>query len=416
MSDPLINNVWKYRILSELVDDRRTCGYSDLLQKIGGITPEILTDNIIEMENDGVIIRHTVMENPPPAAYYELTEKGRALKQSTESMDPSEFEFEADPGERDICKRARIYREKFKEKAAQNNGKVKFYGLLYGKDFVHLKSGNKIYERETNMLCVRDDGSGFEYILAVPGPDVVSYDFADYGRSWAFSIDDFEIKLKYVYMKSNTGKEIDGFVVNNSADRSIPFCNTIMKCSDYGYREIHIPDYLGYSIVSYRPGYEKDWAELEYSLGDFDSAEEAEKYFTETYLQDPEQFSNILFMLNKDKDVVGSCIAWWDMKDGEKVPSVHWLVVNDLYQGAGCGKYLCTAVMNIFSEQSGSPVYVHTQPWSWKAILLYIRMGFKLQKTDTFSHYENEYDKAMAELKKVVTEEQYILMQQSSED
>ena len=76
-------------------------------------------------------------------------------------------------------------------------------------------------------------------------------------------------------------------------DRSIPFYNTIMKCSDYGYREIELPE--GFSIVSYRAGYEKGWARLEFSIGDFDSVTEAEKYFLETYTQKPELYSNILF-------------------------------------------------------------------------------------------------------------------------
>ena len=409
--------MWKHRILRELVENYWECRYVDLVHKIDGITPEIFTDNIIELENDGIIRRHTIMENPPPESYYQLTEKGIALKKAIESADDSILEFkENDCSESDICKRARIYREKFREKAMHNDGKVEFYGLLYGRDFVNLKSGNKIYKREINMLCVRDDNSGFEYILSVPGPDCVSYDFADYGRSWAFSIDDFEINLKHIHRKSNTGEDIDGYVVNNSADRTIPFCNVIMKCSDYNYREIYIPDHLGYSIVSYRPGFEKDWAELEYSLGDFDSLEEAELYFVETYLKDPEWLSNILFLLDKNKDVVGSCIAWWDMKGDIKVPSIHWLVVNDLYQGLGAGKYLCTAAMNIFAECSSLPVYVHTQPWSWKAILLYCSLGFRLQKTDSFSHYINEYEKAMTELRKVVTEEQYELLKRTSED
>ena len=82
----------------------------------------------------------------------------------------------------------------------------------------------------------------------------------------------------------------------------------------------------------------------------------------------------------------------------------------------GLGRALCVAVMNIYEEQEALPVYIHTQPWSWKAILLYLSLGFKLQKTDAFSHYVNEYDKAMTELKKVVSGEQYKWMQQSSED
>ena len=197
-------------------------------------------------------------------------------------------------------------------------------------------------------------------------------------------------------------------------DRTIPFCNTIMKCSDYSPRHVELPD--GFSIVSYQRGYEKEWAKLEYAIGDFDSLEEAEKYFVETYLQKTELFSNILFAMNKDNEIIGSCIAWQDMRGTNSVSSLHWLVVDERYQRIGLGRALCIAVMNIYVERGALPVYIHTQPWSWKAILLYTSLGFKLQKTDAFSHYENEYEKAMIELGKIVTAEQYELLKQSSEE
>ena len=197
-------------------------------------------------------------------------------------------------------------------------------------------------------------------------------------------------------------------------DRSIPFRNTIMKCSDYECRKAELPD--GFSIVSYRSGYEKEWAKLEYAIGDFGSLTEAEKYFAETYLQRAELFPDILFVMNNGNEIVGSCIAWQDMQGINSVSSLHWLVVDERYQGIGLGRALCTAVMNIYAKRRGLPVYIHTQPWSWKAILLYISLGFKLQKTETFSHYENEYEKAMTELGKIVTAEQYELLKQSSEE
>ncbi len=197
-------------------------------------------------------------------------------------------------------------------------------------------------------------------------------------------------------------------------DRTIPFYNTIMKCTDYRHRNVELPD--GFSIVSYRDGYEKEWAKLEYAIGDFGSAAEAEEYFAETYLQDPELFPNILFIINKDRDTAGSCIAWRDTQGINRVSSLHWLVVDERYQGIGLGRALATAVMNIYADQGALPVYIHTQPWSWKAILLYLSLGFKLQKTETFSHYENEYGKAMGTLGKVVREDQYELMLHLSEE
>ena len=197
-------------------------------------------------------------------------------------------------------------------------------------------------------------------------------------------------------------------------DRTIPFCNTIMKCSDYESRHVELPD--GFSIISYQSGYEKEWAKLEYAIGDFDSVAEAEKYFTETYLQKLERSSEILFVSNSEHDIVGSCIAWQDKQGMNTISSLHWLVVDERYQGIGLGRALATAVMNIYAEHEALPVYIHTQPWSWKAILLYISLGFTLQKTDTFSHYENEYEKAMMELRKVVREDQFELLLQSSEE
>ena len=196
-------------------------------------------------------------------------------------------------------------------------------------------------------------------------------------------------------------------------DRTIPFYNTILRCNNYQCKDVVLPK--GFSIVPYKSGYEKAWAELEYSIGDFESLEEAESYFISTYLQNRSLLNNILFLLNEDNLIVGSCIAWQDKRKESIVSSLHWLVVDEEYHGRGLGKALCYATMNIFKEQKNLPVYIHTQPWSWKAIFLYLSIGFKLQKTDTFSHYENEYYKSMAALKQVVTPKQFELLQKQSE-
>jgi len=196
-------------------------------------------------------------------------------------------------------------------------------------------------------------------------------------------------------------------------DRTIPFYNTILRCDHYQHREVVLP--CGFSIVPYEKGFEKAWAELEYAIEDFDSLDEAEHYFVETYLQNQALFSNILFLLSPDKSVVGSCIAWQDKRQNSYVSSLHWLVVDEKYHGMGLGRALCCAVMNIYKAQENMPVYIHTQPWSWKAIFLYLSLGFKLQKSDSFSHYVNQYDEAMTTLKKVVAEKQVTLLEELSE-
>lgn len=190
-------------------------------------------------------------------------------------------------------------------------------------------------------------------------------------------------------------------------DRTIPFYNTILRCDHYLSVSPVLPD--GYEFRMYQNGDERKWAQLEYEIGDFDSVQEAEQYFISTYCskKDFDITKRCVFAVNEKDEIVGSCIAWKDLRNDTFVSSLHWLVVSPQYQGKGIGKALCQKVMKIFFENDKFPVYIHTQPWSYKAIILYIRQGFKIQKTDTFSQYENQFDLAMCTLKKILPENQY---------
>ncbi len=186
-------------------------------------------------------------------------------------------------------------------------------------------------------------------------------------------------------------------------DRTIPFYNTIMRCDGYDRQPVALPD--GYWIGAYRPGNERDWARLERAIGDFGSEEEAEAYFREKYLTSGCR-GDILFLFDDGGAAAGSCIAWTDGRGDGLVNSLHWLVVDEAHQGRGCGRALCAAAMNRFHQRNRRPIYIHTQPWSWKAILLYSSLGFRLQKTDTFGAYVNQYEDAVSALQGVLTEEQ----------
>ena len=164
----------------------------------------------------------------------------------------------------------------------------------------------------------------------------------------------------------------------------------------------------GYSFEMYDVADEKYWAKLEYEIGDFSSVAEAEKYFKINYCtQIDEVKKRCVFVVDAYGDVVGSCIAWNDLKGSDTVASLHWLVVSPEHQGKHIGLALCQKVLEIFSEHDETPVYIHTQPWSYKAILLYIKLGFKIQRTDTFSHYENQYEQAIKTLENLLPESQF---------
>lgn len=188
-------------------------------------------------------------------------------------------------------------------------------------------------------------------------------------------------------------------------DRSIPYYNLILRCDKIHTHSVSLPG--NYHFKMYDDGDEKHWAELECEIGDFSSDEEAETYFRRNYCtQIDELKKRCVFVVDDKGNVVGSCIAWHDLKDKATVASLHWLVVSPKHQGKHIGLALCQKVMEIFKEFEEAPIYIHTQPWSYKAIFLYTKLGFKIQKTDTFSHYENEYDKVLETLKSVLTESQ----------
>ena len=198
-------------------------------------------------------------------------------------------------------------------------------------------------------------------------------------------------------------------------DRSIPFYNLILKCRDYQPKAAVLPE--GFSITPYRRGDERAWAELEFAAGDFDSVEQAEAYFTAAYMEDLTVCEKrARFLRGRDGNVVGSCIAWKDRQGDGWVPSLHWLIVDEPHRRRGLGRALCQAVMDIFWENGEFPVYIHTQPWSWQAVFLYGSMGFRIQRTDTFSHYTNQYGQAMAALKAALPEEQYQYLAKLTED
>lgn len=197
-------------------------------------------------------------------------------------------------------------------------------------------------------------------------------------------------------------------------DRSIPFYNVILKCEKYKDTEIVLP--TGYQLRNYQTGDEKAWAKLEYEIGDFASVNEAEEYFLSHYGQNIDSLKErCFFVIDDQEQVVGSCIAWKDCRGTALAASLHWLVVSPDHQGKKLGKSLCQRVMKVFREKNEFPVYIHTQPWSCIAILLYLHQGFKLQMTDTFSHYENQYALAMNTLKKLLTIQQYDELVSNSE-
>lgn len=79
----LISNKWKTLIIRNLLSGRKR--FSELAKGLPGISQKVLTANLRELENDGLVAR-TVYPEVPPRVEYELTEIGQSLKQIIEVM------------------------------------------------------------------------------------------------------------------------------------------------------------------------------------------------------------------------------------------------------------------------------------------------------------------------------------------
>lgn len=73
----IIGNKWKIIILRDLLEGTKR--YNELTRSVVGISAKVLTENLRDLEKDGIILRE-VYPVVPPKVEYSLTEKGMELK------------------------------------------------------------------------------------------------------------------------------------------------------------------------------------------------------------------------------------------------------------------------------------------------------------------------------------------------
>lgn len=73
----ILSNKWKCLILRDLIEGTKR--FNELNKSIIGISAKVLTENLRELENDGIVIRKTYAVVPPKVEY-SLSLKGEELK------------------------------------------------------------------------------------------------------------------------------------------------------------------------------------------------------------------------------------------------------------------------------------------------------------------------------------------------
>ena len=183
-------------------------------------------------------------------------------------------------------------------------------------------------------------------------------------------------------------------------DKNIPYYNVILaRHKGTEFPSFSLPE--GYKIKTYTGGDEKSWAEIETSVGEFKSISESKAYFTKEYLPFSSELQERLFFVENDKnEKIATAMAWWSFIGDMKIPSLHWIAVKPQFQGLGIGKAVTyTALKRSIQLEGDVKNYIHTQTWSYKAIGIYISLGFLILRNGSFWTFKNDYKKAIPYLK-----------------
>jgi len=188
-------------------------------------------------------------------------------------------------------------------------------------------------------------------------------------------------------------------------EEDIPDYNIFMMCENLNKNALTVlhPDY---HFRNCRPNELEIWKAFP-----FDSEKLPEEYadfmneiVNDSYGNDMETFfKNTIFVCDKDDKPIATCSYW---KAYGKINSIHWLKTLKAFEGKGIGRAILSEIMRQF-DKSDYPIYIHTQPGSFRAVKLYANFGFKLLKGGRLGSRDNELEKCLPILKEFIPESDF---------
>jgi ribosomal protein S18 acetylase RimI-like enzyme len=188
-------------------------------------------------------------------------------------------------------------------------------------------------------------------------------------------------------------------------EEEIPDKNIFMMCEALNRNALtELP--ANYAIRNCRPDELDIWKTMPFD--DADLAKEYEgfmsDYFTTTYGGQEELFfAKTLFVCDRQNKPVATCLIW---KAYNEFNTIQWFKVLQGYEGQGIGRALLSIVMQQL-EPHDYPVYLHTQPSSFRAIKLYSDFGFSLLAGDKFGIRDNDLDECLPILAEFIPKEYF---------
>lgn len=127
-------------------------------------------------------------------------------------------------------------------------------------------------------------------------------------------------------------------------------------------------------------------------------------YFNDVYGEKIDEFfTNCLFVRNTLNEPIATSFIW---KSYDKINTLHWLKVKKEYEGKGIGRAIISKLFLGLNDDD-FPVYLHTQPSSYRAIKLYTDFGFEFITDSVIGTRENHLNECLPILKKYMPKSSY---------
>jgi ribosomal protein S18 acetylase RimI-like enzyme len=129
-----------------------------------------------------------------------------------------------------------------------------------------------------------------------------------------------------------------------------------------------------------------------------------DEFFRRTYAAQEEIFfARTLVVCDPNDQIVGTCFLW---KAYDLFNTVHWFKVIKGYEGRGIGRALLSLLFQDGTD-ADLPIYLHTQPESFRAIKLYSDFGFDLLTDKRIGQRDNHIEQCLPFLQAQMPRQDY---------
>jgi ribosomal protein S18 acetylase RimI-like enzyme len=129
-----------------------------------------------------------------------------------------------------------------------------------------------------------------------------------------------------------------------------------------------------------------------------------DEFFRLTYAAQEELFfASNLVVCDPNDQIVGTCFLW---KAYGLFNTVHWFKVVKAYEGRGIGRALLS-ILFLEVTDADLPIYLHTQPESFRAIKLYSDFGFALLTDKRIGQRDNHIEQCLPYLQAQMPKQDY---------